>query len=158
MNHKVGKEISHEKICDDTNACPVCSGRFDSLSPLQKKSALANMKHSPYLRQYEQPKYSPQKSTPLTPSQIEEIKYKYQHPGSIRLNKPKLIKVGKLDWDEFATNEDFNRIDELVKHHNKMNHPQPMLIDVGEQGEDNDMSDTEDVASILLSLAKNDKK
>ncbi len=81
----------------------------------------------------------------------------YKHPKHIVSKKTKLIKVGKLDWDDFATNEEFEHMDEMVKQHSKKHHPQPMLIDVGEQGKEEGTNNTK-VASILLSLGKNDKK
>jgi len=150
--YTVGSVGTHDNICDNVNECPVCSGGWNNLSPMQQKFALAKMKHSPHLRQFPHPK-----SIPLTPTQLEEIKWKYQNARHITL-RPRLIKVGKLDWEDFAQDKDFENIDKKVEQYYEKCHPQPMLIDVGEQGEKSEEANDAEVASILLSLGKNNKK
>ena len=135
---RVGSIISLENnVCEDPDSCPVCSGHWNDLSPMQQHFALAKMKHLPHLQQLRCVWNYP----PFTPDQLEWIKERYQRTS----NKPvrQVLRKESLDWDDYATEGELKQLDENVKDYKvcqKMTEeynkkPQAMLIDVGEQSE-----------------------
>ena len=130
-----------DNVCKDDD-CPICSGIFASLPPIEKKKALARMKHSPHIFQF---KYRKRKYPPLSADELQQIKDKYQHP--------KIIRREELDWDDYAKPDELKQLDQKINEYNasqkiikeyneRRNQPTArggMTIDVGEQA-DNDMN------------------
>ena len=150
---RVGSTVSYKKdVCKDPDSCPVCSRRWNYLTPMEQLYALANMKHSPHLRQL----HSAWNYRPLKAEELQSIKERYQRTP----NKPvrMVVRKEKLDWDDYFTEEDYKQIDKdaenylvcrkMTEEYNKK--PRAMLIDVGEQSE-KEMNNYE-AASVLLSM------